>query len=221
MGLIRFLFRLVLNLVGAVLILLFVCAIAMWFRSRWTSEECIVSWVQHAPDGKDFCHSTQINAGSSIYVNDTEKIIDTNIVASDAFADPNSTPATTQPTTAPTTHSAAIASNGSVELQQVKRNSMPGSMAVSGPGDQPKVATLGFEYGDKQTADGDRFRWILVPYWMLGLVLLVPVMLWMMLYTRGRSRRAMICGNCHTDLSKPIHRCPECGSPLATPLKVR
>jgi hypothetical protein len=222
MGLIRFIFRLLLNLVGAVFLLVLIVVLAAWLRGRWASEEVLVDWLQHGANSADVMHSTQFNLGGNLYINDTQ-----NIVLADAAPAPAAVPATMPaavPSTAPTTLPAAVAATTqphAVEVRGVKRNTTPGYVAASGPGLESKFSAFGLEYGDTQT-DAGRFRWILAPYWLLAGILAIPFVLWMLVSLRTRatkSRRA--CPSCHCDLGKPIRRCPECGSQLAKPLQVK
>ena len=86
MRLVRFLFRIVRNTIGAVLILLLIGAIVLWVRGRWNSDEITIDWVNHQ-SGADVNHSMQVVLGGNIYVNDKH---------------PEASPAT-QPTTRPAT----------------------------------------------------------------------------------------------------------------------
>ena len=203
MRLVRFLFRIVRNTIGAVLILLLIGAIFLWVRGRWNSDEIAIDWVSHKPDRADVNHTTQIVLGGNIYVNDKQ---------------PEAAP-TTQPTTAPaTTQPASIAKR--VEVRNITRQNYPGSIESTGPGDIAKFSALGFEFGQTKS-DSETFRWTLVPHWLLTGLLAVPVLLWLAVYLRGRRRMSLICTSCHHDLSSPIHRCPECGAQLNRPLRVR
>src|SRR5262245_45222555 len=109
MALIRFLFRIVFNLIGAVVLLLFIASLGLWFWGRWYRQETVVSWVQHAPDHRDILHSTQIVSGGNLYINDTEDTV---------VQEPTAAP-TTGPTTAPAVAAAPTTQPGAFELKGV------------------------------------------------------------------------------------------------------
>ena len=75
MRLIRFLFRLLVKMVGAALILLLILAAGLWVRGRFfSSDEIDVAWLHHRANDNALRHTTHLSLGSAAYINDTAAV---------------------------------------------------------------------------------------------------------------------------------------------------
>jgi hypothetical protein len=78
-----------------------------------------------------------------------------------------------------------------------------------------QVVRAGFRYL-RMTSDGMRRYNLVVPFWFLTVVWLVPPLLWVVRRNRiGRRRRNRLCVICGYDLRASSDRCPECGTAIA------
>jgi hypothetical protein len=73
---------------------------------------------------------------------------------------------------------------------------------------------LGFGYDSQDSPN--RYRYVVVPYWAVTLLLMSPgSALAMRVLRKQTRRRAGRCPNCSYDLRASTECCPECGEPIA------
>jgi hypothetical protein len=78
-----------------------------------------------------------------------------------------------------------------------------------------QLVGAGFRYL-RMTSDGMRRYNLVVPFWFLTAVWLVPSLLWVARRNKiRRRRRNNLCVTCGYDLRASSGRCPECGAGLA------